>query len=309
LTTALKQIYGNDIKIGKVLSDSNVKEDPDNKGQFTAFDAYAVIVQIGNITKRIAIELKKYDNYYSVEDMIKESEKDYTKFIKEELFKAGLEDIQKKINKIKSDRDIYTKKEYKELLNPLIKQKADIYSETVKPLSGNNNTKFSFRSKVGATMKYTKMPEYIGESNIHPYHTETSMKHIKSLHANKSKSKPKAKQQAHEYVAKDNDILFLVLTKGALLGASYKQYLSKFDNAKHMLDTAQFVPGAYLKPKKGAKRAEIDSYNINFHNMNIINTKNVKPIDDDTLKTMRETQRLSRLSDIKRIRESKNKKK
>lgn len=303
LNTVIRQIYGNDVTVQNVKSDSNIKEDPAHKGRFTNYDAYTVVLKHGNETFTVSIEMKKYDKYFDVEeDLLKPSERDYKKFIAKELKNEGLSNIQDELNEIKKKYTIgtITKEEYKEYRKPYIEQKSNLYSKVIKPLSGNQNTKFSFSSKIGLPMKYTKVPLNKDTEKERPYHSKEIVSHISSLQANPYKTKKKAIEDTTNAVTGKNDILFLILAKGALLGQSYKKYLEKFGE-EHIIDTAQLTTGPYEYVRKGAKKGSVDHYNINFHNMEIIDTTRVPNIDKKKLKEMREIKRKERLKEIKKI--------
>jgi hypothetical protein len=302
LNTVIRQIYGNDVEVKSIKSDSKMKEDPAHKGKFTNYDAYTVLLEKkGGTSFNVSIEMKKYDNYFDiVENLIKPSKEDYKKFISTELNNEGLLGIQENLNKIKRDYDngILTKEEYKEKRKPYNDQKKDLYSKVITPLSGKQNIKFSFNSKIGLPMKYTKVPLYKNTEEDHPYHSKELVSNISSLQANPHKTKKQAVIDTTNAVSGDNDILFLVLVKGALLAQSYKKYLEKFDET-HIANTAQFTTGPYVHVPKGATKGSVDHYNINFHNMQIIDTLNVPKIDDKILKTMRKNQRIERLKRFK----------
>jgi hypothetical protein len=166
------------------------------------------------------------------------------------------------------------------------------------------NTKFSFQSEYGCPMKGTKFPVHKFKNFEHPYHDEKILRHINSLQENSHKFKTQAKKDTSSAVSNNNDILYLILTRRALLGLSYKQYLEKFDNPEHVINTARIVKGPYDQVSKKATQAIIDSYNFNIHNMKVIDTKKIKPLGDIFLE-MREKQRKEQLERINKKKDTK----
>lgn len=286
MNAVIKQIYGDDWNFNGFR---NVTENKNSN-----FDLYITIINTtlpkNNQIMNINVEIKKYDDDEDIRNIIKRSRDNFVSYVTTKLLDLGIFDIQENINIINEDDDS-SDLEKKELLEPLLKERYNIYKHVVKNFNKNYNKDFSFKDKNFFTMKRTKIPQIskkiIDENSLHD---PVILKNIRLMQKDGGLSKPKAIEEANHVLGPNNDTLFMILKNGAFYSQSYKHYLMNFlsdeYDPKHIANVAQIVFDQYDAPKKDAIMAQYNSFGLNSHNMVLIDTSNVPPIPDTVEKAI-----------------------
>jgi hypothetical protein len=279
MNTVIKQIYGGDWEFNAFR--------PVIENKHSNFDLYITIINNKmkkNNIMNVNVELKKYDDDDDIRETIERSRNNFVSYVTTKLLDLGIFNIQDDINEIVNNEDM-SEKSKKKRLEPLLKQRYDMYKHVVKNFNKNYNKDFSFKDKNFFTMKRTKIPQIrksILDEDVP--HDPDVLKNIRLMQKDKSLSKPKAVSEANQALEENSDTLFIILKNGALYAQSYKNYLLKFINddydPEHIANVSQIVFDQYDGPTKKALMAVYNSFGLNCHNMQIIDTSNVPYIPD-----------------------------
>jgi hypothetical protein len=290
LLAVIKQVFGNETTMAPVVIDPNAP--PENK--YAGFDSYQRVITVDGVEKTLFIELKKYDNYYNIDKEMNESKEDFRNFIANKIKDTNFEEIQKDNEFLKSQKHLFTDDHFEKLTRSNNNKLQKIRDDLITNFKYNYNKEFSFLNGNSMNMKYLKLPLYTGESNIEGKFKNRleNINRLKQFQQNPQKTRDTTKKELVSAVGGNNDILYVVLTKGGLLAQSYKQYIDKFyndeiknySNEHHIIRTSRIKPSAYSK----SKSAPVDSYGLNVHNMICINTKDVPSIPENILNEWKE---------------------
>lgn len=287
LLTVIKQVFGDETTMVPIVEDPNAS--PEQK--YAGFDSYTRVITVGNVVKTLFIELKKYDNYFHIDEEMNESKKDFRNFLANKVKDTELEATQTRLKFYKSQKDqgVYTDEQYEELIKPDEIKLQQIRDDLITNFKYNYNKEFSFSNGNSMNMKYLKLPLYTGESEIPGKFKNMyeNIENIKKYQQNPHKTRKTTKEELTSALTGSNDILYIVLTNGGLLAQSYKQYIDKFyndeikeySNKHHIIRTSRLKHSAY----NASKNAPVDSYGLNVHNMICINTKNTPTVPKEIL--------------------------